>query len=136
MIMRPAHVCRHHQRAGHPYRRSRGRGAVAAHDGGMRKQDFCAVGTAHNTQIPRTGSQPKHCTPMPTEIQYILEGKGTLLVSEKEAAVLKQERLGTHPEGLPRRAATSTTGSTNYKALATRRHRRRRDDTKMLKLTV
>jgi len=75
------------------------------------------------------GSPPKHLHPNANEIQYILEGKGTIWLGDKEVAV-KQGDLVIIPKGTPH-GGTKPDGRT-IKAIAIKTPPQAPDDTKLL----
>src|SRR6201987_5249818 len=95
--------------------------------GGMRNKTFVAVDGA--TISIQDGSPPKHLHANANEIQYILEGKGTIWLGDKEVQVKPGDLVvipkgtahgGTKPEGPP------------IKAIAIKPPPQAPDDTKLL----
>src|SRR4051794_10325464 len=99
----------------------------AANAGGMRNKTFVSVDGA--TISIQDGSPPKHLHANANEIQYILEGKGTIWLGDKEVAVkpgvLVVTRRGT-PQG-----GTKPDGRT-IKAIAIKPPPQAPDDVKLL----
>ena len=75
------------------------------------------------------GSPPKHLHPNANEIQYILEGTGTIWLGDKEVTV-KPGDLVVIPKGTPH-GGTKPDGRT-IKAIAIKTPPQAPDDTKML----
>src|ERR1700694_3528039 len=94
---------------------------------GMRNKQFVAVDGA--TIAIQDGNPPKHLHPNANEIQYILEGTGTIWLGDKEVKVKPGDLVvipkgtahgGTKPDGRP------------LKAIAIKPPPQAPDDTKML----
>ena len=84
----------------------------AANPGGMRNKTFVSVDGA--TISIQDGSPPKHLHANANEIQYILEGKGTIWLGDKEVAVKPGDLVvssaahgGTKPVAAPSRRSPS-----------------------------
>ena len=99
----------------------------AANAAGMRNKLFVAVDGA--TISIQDGNTPKHLHPNTNEIQYILEGTGTIWLGDKEVQVKPGDLIvipkgtahgGTKPDGRP------------LKAIAIKTPPQAPDDTKML----
>ena len=95
--------------------------------GGMRNKLLMAVDGA--TISIQDGSPPKHLHANANEIQYILEGKGTIWLGDKEVAV-KPGDLVIIPKGTPH-GGTKPDGRT-IKAIAIKTPPQKPDDTKLL----
>ena len=95
--------------------------------GGMRNKLLVAVDGA--TIAIQDGSPPKHLHADAHEIQYILEGKGTIWLGDKEVTV-KPGDLVVIPKGTPH-AGTKPVGRT-IKAIAIKTPPQAPDDTKLL----
>src|ERR1700750_1909168 len=95
--------------------------------GGMRNKTFVAGDGA--TISIQDGSPPKHLDANAHENQYILEGKGTIWLGDKEVAV-KPGDLVIIPKGTPH-GGTKPDGRT-IKAIAIKTPPQRPDDTKIL----
>ncbi len=95
--------------------------------GGMRNKLFVSVDGA--TISIQDGSPPKHLHDNANEIQYILEGKGTIWLGDKEVAV-KPGDLVIIPKGTPH-GGTKPDGRT-IKAIAIKTPPQAPDDTKLL----
>ena len=98
-----------------------------ANAGGMRNKTFVVADGA--TVAVQDGSPPKHLHANAHEIQYILEGTGTIWLGDKEVQVKPGDLViipkgtphgGTKPEGRP------------FKAIAIKTPPQAPDDTKML----
>ena len=126
-LLRPAHCRRHHHRAGHPYRRAGGDASRRANAGGMRNKMFVSADGA--TISIQDGSPPKHMHANANEIQYILEGTGTIWLGDKEVTV-KPGDLVVIPKGTPH-GGTKPDGRT-IKAIAIKTPPQAPDDTKLL----
>jgi len=98
-----------------------------ANAGGMRNKTFVSVDGA--TISIQDGSPPKHLHAEANEIQYILEGKGTIWLGDKEVQV-KPGDLIVIPKGTPH-AGTKPDGRP-FKAIAIKTPPQAPDDTKML----
>jgi mannose-6-phosphate isomerase-like protein (cupin superfamily) len=94
---------------------------------GMRNKLLVAVDGA--TIAIQDGSPPKHLHANANEIQYILEGTGTIWLGDKEVTV-KPGDLVVIPKGTPH-AGTKPVGRT-IKAIAIKTPPQAPDDTKML----
>ena len=94
---------------------------------GMRNKLLVAVDGA--TIAIQDGSPPKHLHADANEIQYILEGKGTIWLGDKEVAV-KPGDLVIIPKGTPH-GGTKPDGRT-IKAIAIKTPPQAPDDTKLL----
>src|SRR3954449_10220847 len=99
----------------------------AANAGGMRNKTFVSVDGA--TISIQDGSPPKHLHANANEIQYILEGKGTIWLGDKEVAV-KQGDLVIIPKGTPH-GGTKPARRT-LTAIAIKPPPQKPDDTKLL----
>ena len=95
--------------------------------GGMRNKLLVAVDGA--TISIQDGSPPKHLHANANEIQYILEGTGTIWLGDKEVTV-KPGDLVVIPKGTPH-AGTKPVGRT-IKAIAIKTPPQAPDDTKLL----
>jgi quercetin dioxygenase-like cupin family protein len=95
--------------------------------GGMRNKTFVSVDGA--TISIQDGSPPKHLHANANEIQYILEGKGTIWLGDKEVQV-KPGDLVIIPKGTPH-GGTKPDGRT-IKAIAIKTPPQAPDDTKLL----
>jgi mannose-6-phosphate isomerase-like protein (cupin superfamily) len=95
--------------------------------GGMRNKTFVSVDGA--TISIQDGSPPKHLHANANEIQYILEGKGTIWLGDKEVQV-KPGDLVVIPKGTPH-GGTKPDGRT-IKAIAIKTPPQAPDDTKLL----
>ena len=95
--------------------------------GGMRNKLLMAVDGA--TISIQDGSPPKHLHANANEIQYILEGTGTIWLGDKEVTV-KPGDLVVIPKGTPH-AGTKPVGRT-IKAIAIKTPPQAPDDTKLL----
>ena len=119
---------RHHHRAGHPYRRSRRRRALARRTpAACATRPFVSVDGA--TISIQDGNPPKHLHANANEIQYILEGTGTIWLGDKEVQV-KPGDLVIIPKGTPH-GGTKPDGRT-IKAIAIKTPPQAPDDTKLL----
>jgi mannose-6-phosphate isomerase-like protein (cupin superfamily) len=98
-----------------------------ANAGGMRNKTFVSVDGA--TISIQDGNPPKHLHPNANEIQYILEGKGTIWLGDKEVQV-KPGDLVIIPHGTPH-GGTKPDGRT-IKAIAIKTPPQAPDDTKLL----
>src|ERR1700731_1129165 len=98
-----------------------------ANAGGMRNKTFVSVDGA--TISIQDGSPPKHLHPNANEIQYILEGKGTIWLGDKEVQV-KPGDLVIIPHGTPH-GGTKPDGRT-IKAIAIKPPPQTPDDIKLL----
>jgi mannose-6-phosphate isomerase-like protein (cupin superfamily) len=94
---------------------------------GMRNKLLVAVDGA--TIAIQDGSPPKHLHADANEIQYILEGTGTIWLGDKEVTV-KPGDLVVIPKGTPH-GGTKPNGRT-IKAIAIKTPPQRPDDTKLL----
>src|SRR5438034_8952012 len=94
---------------------------------GMRNKTFVAVDGA--TISVQDGSPPKHLHANANEIQYILEGTGTIWLGDKEVPV-KPGDLVVIPKGTPH-AGTKPQGRT-IKAIAIKTPPQAPDDVKLL----
>jgi len=99
----------------------------AVNAGGMRNKLLVAVDGA--TISIQDGSPPKHLHANANEIQYILEGTGTIWLGDKEVTV-KPGDLVVIPKGTPH-AGTKSVGRT-IKAIAIKTPPQAPDDTKLL----
>ena len=99
----------------------------AVNAGGMRNKLLVAVDGA--TISIQDGSPPKHLHANANEIQYILEGTGTIWLGDKEVTV-KPGDLVVIPKGTPH-AGTKPVGRT-IKAIAIKTPPQAPDDTKLL----
>jgi mannose-6-phosphate isomerase-like protein (cupin superfamily) len=99
----------------------------APNAGGMRNKTFVSVDGA--TISIQDGSPPKHLHANANEIQYILEGKGTIWLGDKEVQV-KQGDLIVIPKGTPH-GGTKPDGRT-IKAIAIKTPPQAPDDVKLL----
>ena len=99
----------------------------APNAGGMRNKTFVSVDGA--TISIQDGSPPKHLHANANEIQYILEGTGTIWLGDKEVTV-KPGDLVVIPKGTPH-AGTKPVGRT-IKAIAIKTPPQATDDTKLL----
>jgi mannose-6-phosphate isomerase-like protein (cupin superfamily) len=95
--------------------------------GGMRNKTFVSVDGA--TISVQDGNPPKHLHANTNEIQYILDGKGTIWLGDKEVPV-KAGDLVIIPKGTPH-GGTKSEGRT-IKAIAIKTPPQAPDDTKML----
>jgi len=95
--------------------------------GGMRNKTFVSVDGA--TISIQDGSPPKHLHNHANEIQYILDGKGTIWLGDKEVPV-KAGDLVIIPKGTPH-GGTKPDGRT-IKAIAIKTPPQAPDDTKLL----
>src|ERR1700742_660397 len=95
--------------------------------GGMRKKTFVAVDGPPISV--RDGSPPKHLHANANELQYILEGTGTIWLGDKEVTV-KPGDLVIIPKGTPH-AGTKPNGRT-IKAIAIKTPPQAPDDMKLL----
>lgn len=98
-----------------------------ANAGGMRNKTFVSVEGA--TISIQDGSPPKHLHANANEIQYILEGTGTIWLGDKEVTV-KPGDLVIIPKGTPH-AGTKPNGRT-IKAIAIKTPPQAPDDVKLL----
>jgi mannose-6-phosphate isomerase-like protein (cupin superfamily) len=98
-----------------------------ANAGGMRNKTFVSVDGA--TISIQDGSPPKHLHPNANEIQYILEGTGTIWLGDKEVRV-KPGDLVIIPHGTPH-GGTKPDGRT-IKAIAIKTPPQTPDDIKLL----
>ena len=98
-----------------------------ANAGGMRNKTFVSVDGA--TVSIQDGSPPKHLHPNANEIQYILEGTGTIWLGDKEVQV-KPGDLVIIPHGTPH-GGTKPDGRT-IKAIAIKTPPQTPDDIKLL----
>ena len=94
---------------------------------GFRSKVFMVANGA--TISVQDGNVPKHMHPNTNEIQYILEGTGTIWLGDKEVKV-KPGDLVIIPKGTPH-AGTKPDGRT-FKAIAIKTPPQAPDDTKML----
>jgi len=99
----------------------------APNAGGMRNKTFVSVDGA--TISIQDGSPPKHLHANANEIQYILEGKGTIWLGDKEVAI-KPGDLVVIPKGTPH-GGTKPDGRT-IKAIAIKTPPQAPDDVKLL----
>jgi mannose-6-phosphate isomerase-like protein (cupin superfamily) len=99
----------------------------AANAAGMRNKLFVAVDGA--TISIQDGNTPKHLHPNTNEIQYILEGTGTIWLGDKEVRV-KPGDLVTIPKGTPH-GGSKPDGRT-LKAIAIKTPPQAPDDVKLL----
>jgi mannose-6-phosphate isomerase-like protein (cupin superfamily) len=95
--------------------------------GGMRNKTFVSVDGA--TISIQDGSPPKHLHSNANEIQYILDGKGTIWLGDKEVQV-KPGDLVIIPKGTPH-GGTKPDGRT-IKAIAIKTPPQAPDDVKLL----
>ena len=99
----------------------------AVNAGGMRNK---VLATADGMTIAiQDGSPPKHMHPNTHEIQYVLEGTGTIWLGDKEVTV-KPGDLVVIPKGTPH-GGTKPVGRT-IKAIAIKTPPQAPDDTKLL----
>ena len=98
-----------------------------AYAGGMRNKTFVAVDGA--TISIQDGSPPKHMHPNANEMQFILEGTGTIWLGDKEVRV-KPGDLVIIPHGTAH-GGTKPDGRT-FKAIAIKTPPQAPDDTKLL----
>jgi len=98
-----------------------------ANAGGMRNKTFVSVDGA--TISIQDGSPPKHLHANANEIQYILEGKGTIWLGDKEVQV-KPGDLVIIPKGTPHGGTKPISGQ--VKAIAIKTPPQAPDDTKLL----
>ena len=98
-----------------------------ANAGGMRNKTFVSVDGA--TISIQDGSPPKHLHANANEIQYILEGTGTIWLGDKEVTV-KPGDLVVIPKGTPH-GGTKPVGRT-IKAIAIKTPPQAPDDMKLL----
>ena len=98
-----------------------------ANAGGMRNKTFVSVDGA--TISIQDGSPPKHLHANANEIQYILDGKGTIWLGDKEVQV-KPGDLVIIPKGTPH-GGTKPDGRT-IKAIAIKTPPQAPNDTKIL----
>ena len=98
-----------------------------ANAGGMRNKTYVAVDGA--TISIQDGNPPKHLHANANEIQYILDGKGTIWLGDKEVRV-KPGDLVIIPKGTPH-AGTKPDGRT-IKAIAIKTPPQAPDDVKLL----
>ena len=98
-----------------------------ANASGMRNKTFVSVDGA--TISIQDGSPPKHLHANANEIQYILDGKGTIWLGDKEVTV-KPGDLVIIPKGTPH-AGTKPNGRT-IKAIAIKTPPQAPDDVKLL----
>ena len=106
---------------------SRATRSAAANATGMRSKMF--VSADGMTISIQDGNVPKHMHPNTNEIQYILEGTGTIWLGDKEVKV-KPGDLVVIPKGTPH-GGTKPDGRT-IKAIAIKTPPQAPDDTKML----
>jgi mannose-6-phosphate isomerase-like protein (cupin superfamily) len=99
-----------------------------ANAGGMRSKTFFAVDGA--TIAIQDGNPPKHLHANANEIQYILEGTGTVWLGDKEVPV-KPGDLIIIPKGTPH--AGAKTDGRPLKAIAIKTPPQAPDDYKLLK---
>jgi mannose-6-phosphate isomerase-like protein (cupin superfamily) len=99
----------------------------APNAGGMRNKTFVSVDGA--TISIQDGSPPKHLHNNANEIQYILDGTGTIWLGDKEVKV-KPGDLVIIPKGTPH-GGTKPDGKT-IKAIAIKTPPQAPDDTKLL----
>ena len=99
----------------------------AANAGGLRSKMF--VSADGMTISVQDGNVPKHLHPNTNEIQYILEGTGTIWLGDKEVKV-KPGDLVVIPKGTPH-GGSKPDGRT-LKAIAIKTPPQAPDDTKML----
>ena len=99
----------------------------AANAGGMRNKTYVSVDGA--TISIQDGSPPKHLHANANEIQYILDGTGTIWLGDKEVPV-KPGDLVIIPKGTPH-GGTKVTGRT-IKAIAIKSPPQAPDDIKLL----
>ena len=99
----------------------------APNAGGMRNKTFVVADGA--TISVQDGSPPKHLHANANEIQYILEGTGTIWLGDKEVKV-KPGDLVIIPKGTPH-GGTKVTGRT-IKAIAIKSPPQAPDDVKLL----
>jgi mannose-6-phosphate isomerase-like protein (cupin superfamily) len=79
----------------------------------------------------QAGNVPKHMHPSTSEMQYILEGTGTIWLGEKEVKV-KPGDLVVIPKGTAHGGTKPDAGSAPIKAIAIKTPPQAPDDTKML----
>jgi mannose-6-phosphate isomerase-like protein (cupin superfamily) len=104
-----------------------GDGLGPANAGGMRSKMF--VNAEGATISIQDGNAPKHMHPNTNEIQYILEGTGTIWLGDKEVKV-KPGDLVVIPKGTPH-GGTKPDGRT-IKAIAIKTPPQAPDDVKLL----
>ena len=120
-LLRPALAAENITRAGHSHRRPEGDTLGPPNAGGMRYKMFVAADGA--TISIQDGSAPKHMHPNTNEIQYILEGTGTIWLGDKEVTV-KPGDLVVIPKGTAH-GGTKPNGRTSRRSRSRRRRRRR-----------
>ena len=94
---------------------------------GLRSKTFVAADGM--TVSVQTGNVPKHMHPNTNEIQYILEGTGTIWLGDKEVRVQPGD-LVVIPKGTPHGGTKPDSGV--FKAIAIKTPPQAPDDTKML----
>ena len=97
--------------------------------GGTRSKMFVSADGA--TVSVQNGMVPKHMHPNTNEMQYILEGTGTIWLGEKEVKV-KPGDLVVIPKGTPHGGTKPDAGSAPIKAIALKTPPQAPDDTKLL----
>ena len=101
----------------------------AVNTGGMRNK---VLGVADGMTISiQDGSPPKHMHPNTHEIQFVLEGTGTIWLGDKEVKV-KPGDLVVIPKGTAHGGTKPDAGSAPIKAIALKTPPQAPDDTKML----
>src|SRR4030081_222133 len=126
-LLRPAIAAENIPAQGHQTGELGGGALSPANAGGMRNKAFVSVDGA--TVSIQDGSPPKHLHANANEIQYILEGKGTICLRDKEVQV-KPGDLVIIPKGTPH-GGTKPDGRT-IKAIAIKTPPQAPDDTKLL----
>ena len=97
--------------------------------GGTRSKMFVSADGA--TVSVQNGMVPKHMHPNTNEMQYILEGTGTIWLGDKEVKV-KPGDLVVIPKGTAHGGTKPDAGSAPIKAIALKTPPQAPDDTKML----
>lgn len=118
---------REHHRADHPYRRDGRQRARPPNNVGYRSKMFASADGA--TISIQVGNVPKHMHPNTNEIQYILDGTGTIWLGDKEVTV-KPGDLVIIPTGTPHGGTKPISGQ--VKAIAIKTPPQAPDDTKLL----
>jgi mannose-6-phosphate isomerase-like protein (cupin superfamily) len=101
----------------------------AANPIGFRSKTF--VMAEGMTVSVQAGNVPKHMHPNTNEMQYILEGTGTIWLGDKEVKV-KPGDLVVIPKGTPHGGTKPDAGSAPIKAIALKTPPQAPDDTKLL----
>jgi mannose-6-phosphate isomerase-like protein (cupin superfamily) len=99
-----------------------------ANPAGFRSKMFASADGG--TVSVQDGNVPKHLHPNANEIQYILEGTGTIWLGDKEVQV-KQGDLVIIPHGTPH-GGTKPDGKTSIRAIAIKTPPQTPDDVKLL----